>query len=97
MGGTVCLMAAAAAPEKVKRLVLLDPAIMPRAWEGHTEVRNDAPLVLGALRRRSVFPDRAAAIAALGRVDEVGFPNQVIADSRLLFEESGVGSQADVG
>jgi len=35
--------------------------------------------------------------SGLGRVDEVGFPNQVIADSRLLFEESGVGSQADVG
>ncbi len=41
--------------------------------------------------------DRLIAMIVLGRVDEVGFPNHLIADSRLLFGESGGGSRTDVG
>jgi pimeloyl-ACP methyl ester carboxylesterase len=65
MGGTTSLLAAAAAPERVKRLVLFDPVIFPLA--AHADAA-ESPLVQGALRRRATFPSKAAALEAyLGR------------------------------
>jgi pimeloyl-ACP methyl ester carboxylesterase len=61
MGGTTSLLAAAAAPDRVKGLVLFDPVIFP------VEAQADAaesPLVQGALRRRATFPSKPAALAA---------------------------------
>jgi pimeloyl-ACP methyl ester carboxylesterase len=65
MGGTTSLLAAAAAPERVKRLVLFDPVIFPLASQADAA---ESPLVQGALRRRASFPSKGAALAAyLGR------------------------------
>jgi len=66
MGGTSSLLAAAEAPDRVRRLVLLDPVILPpdaplatgEAAELH------ASLIEGARRRRTLFPSRAAALEA---------------------------------
>jgi pimeloyl-ACP methyl ester carboxylesterase len=66
MGGATCLMAEAVAPGRVRRLVLFDPVIMPRAMvrdPASPELRQ-SPMVQGALRRRALFADRAEAIAA---------------------------------
>lgn len=62
MGGTSSLLAAAARSERVKALALFDPVIfglgMPHAG------MTDNPLADGALRRRAVFPSKAAALEA---------------------------------
>ncbi|MBL8554468.1 MAG: alpha/beta hydrolase [Phenylobacterium sp.] len=63
MGGTTSLLAAAAAPEKVKALALFDPVIFDAARAAQDMV-GDNPLAEGADRRRAVFPDKAAALAA---------------------------------
>jgi pimeloyl-ACP methyl ester carboxylesterase len=66
MGGAACLMAEAVVPDRVARLVLFDPVIMPRDMVRDPtapEIR-DSPMVQGALRRRAVFADHAAALAA---------------------------------
>ena len=87
MGGTVALLAAAARPERVSSLVLLDPVIWPRAatlmlnlpLAGRLAGR--IPLVQGALRRRRAFPDRLAAVAAYrGRGAFRDWPDAVLAD-----------------
>jgi pimeloyl-ACP methyl ester carboxylesterase len=62
MGGTSSLLAAAAEPERVQRLVLLDPVIFPTAADP-AEV-HESPLVQGALRRRATFASRQAALEA---------------------------------
>ncbi len=77
MGGTASLLAAAERPERVRRLVLLDPVIQPpeRRGEGH------AGLAEGALRRRSDFPSREAALAAYrGRGAFRTWPEAPLAD-----------------
>ncbi len=61
MGGAVSILAAADLPGRVRRLVLLDPVMIPRR-EGVTSAEVPSPLVAGALKRRSVFPSRAAAL-----------------------------------
>lgn len=61
MGGTTSLLAAAAAPGRVKSLVLLDPVIFPAAAQADAA---ESPLVQGALRRRPTFPSKAAALEA---------------------------------
>ncbi len=61
MGATTSLLAAAQAPARVRALVLFEPVILPR---GVSEIPPEAPLPLGALRRKAVFPHRAAALAA---------------------------------
>lgn len=62
MGGTSSLLAAAASPERVKALVLFDPVIFtPSQRVGEM---GDNPLAEGALRRRAVFPSKAAAVEA---------------------------------
>lgn len=77
MGGTAALLAAAERPSRVRRLVLLDPVIPPpeRRGEGH------AGLAEGALRRRSDFPSREAALAAYrGRGAFRTWPEAPLAD-----------------
>lgn len=66
MGATVSLLAAAEAPERVRGLVLFEPVIPASTAfaAGRTGEAPDSGLVLGALRRRTVFPSRAEAIAA---------------------------------
>jgi pimeloyl-ACP methyl ester carboxylesterase len=64
MGGTTSLLAAVAAPERVRALALFDPVIVPaRAGGGAVAAANSA-MVQGALRRRATFPSRAAAFEA---------------------------------
>jgi pimeloyl-ACP methyl ester carboxylesterase len=78
MGGTTSLLAAAFAPARCRRLTLLDPVILPR---GHGEVVEDSPMVQAAKRRRAVFPNRAAAIAAYkGRGAFRTWPDAMLAD-----------------
>lgn len=62
MGGTASLLAAAAAPERVRALALFDPVFIPSNPQ-NTGI-EDSPLVQGALRRRSTFSSKAAAIEA---------------------------------
>jgi pimeloyl-ACP methyl ester carboxylesterase len=63
MGGTLSLLAAAAAPEKVRALALFDPVILPPNLDRPLEM-NDSTWALGASRRRQVFDSRDAAVAA---------------------------------
>lgn len=63
MGGTVCLLAAAQAPERARNLVLLDPVVTvdsvpPSGGEA------EKCMVDATRRRRATFPSRAAAIEA---------------------------------
>lgn len=65
MGGTVSLLTAAEAPERVRALALFDPVILPPRTSGEPSgVPTVSPLVAGALRRRRIFPSRAAAADA---------------------------------
>ena len=61
MGGAVSVFAAADAPCRVRRLVLLDP-VMPPAGLRFTAANAPMRLVDGALKRRAVFPRREAAL-----------------------------------
>ena len=64
MGGTASLLAAGERPERVRALALLDPVIRPPNAPGaSSELIGVSPMVQGALRRRRVFPSRAAAVA----------------------------------
>lgn len=62
MGGTSSLLAAAAAPERVRGLVLFDPVLFDPPAPGSAAA--ESPLVQGALRRRATFPSKAAALEA---------------------------------
>ena len=70
MGGAVSLMAAAARPDKVKALVLIEPVLMPRAfWWRMMLVQlglraSEPGLAERALKRRDVFPSLEMAMAA---------------------------------
>lgn len=63
MGATTCLLAAAVEPARVKALALFDPVLFDHA-RAAVEQSGDNPLAQGADRRRAVFPDKAAAVAA---------------------------------
>lgn len=63
MGATTCLLAAAVEPARVRALALFDPVLFDHA-RAALEQSGDNPLAQGADRRRAVFPDKAAAIAA---------------------------------
>lgn len=87
MGGTAALLAAAERPGRVSSLVLLDPVIWPRPMTLAMNLplagvlSSRIPLVRGALRRRTRFPDRAAAVAAYrGRGAFKGWPDTMLAD-----------------
>jgi pimeloyl-ACP methyl ester carboxylesterase len=88
MGGTVSLLTAAAVPGKVRGLVLLDPVIMPRLMVLYAQAPwtsgalwKKMPMVQAALRRRAVFDDRDAVIAAYtGRGAFKTWPEAMLAD-----------------
>ncbi len=73
MGGAVSLMAAAARPDKVKALVLVEPVLMPRSLWWRTMLtrfglRSGEPgLAERALKRRDVFPSPEMAATAYRR------------------------------
>ena len=66
MGGTSSLLAAAEAPGVVRRLVLLDPVILPPNMrvEAAGEANRPTSMIEAARRRRAVFPSRSAALSA---------------------------------
>jgi pimeloyl-ACP methyl ester carboxylesterase len=83
MGGTLSLLAAAAAPRRVRGLALFDPVVMPPDVTAQARAGQlaDSPLVQGALRRRSVFPSHEAVIAAYtGRGAFKTWSAQMLAD-----------------
>lgn len=83
MGGTTGLLAAACAPERVRRLILVDPVILPPGAPREAGEANvlHASLIEGALRRRTVFPSRRAAMEAyVGRGAFATWPKGMIAD-----------------
>ncbi len=87
MGGTSSLLAAAARPDRVSRLVLMDPVILSRPMTfvvGLPLLRllpRNMPLVKGALRRRATFDDRKQALDAYrGRGAFKGWPDMMLAD-----------------
>lgn len=87
MGGTSSLLAAAERPERVSRLVLLDPVVWTRPavflfnlpFAGLMSDR--IPIVKGALRRRNRFDSRLQALDAYrGRGAFRGWPDMMLAD-----------------
>lgn len=88
MGGTVSLLAVAARPDAVKGLVLLDPVIMPRLVALYAQVPwtsgalwKQMPIAQAAMRRRAVFDDREAVVAAYtGRGAFKTWPETMLAD-----------------
>ncbi|ACA15430.1 alpha/beta hydrolase fold [Methylobacterium sp. 4-46] len=88
MGGAAALLATARRPDRVRNLVLLDPVILRRrdALVARLPVlrrliRRHSPLADMALRRRPVFPSRAAAQAAYrGRGAFRTWPDAALAD-----------------
>lgn len=87
MGGTSALLAAARRPDRVSKLVLLDPVIW-RRWVVTAfhlplldRLASRIPLVRSALRRRAVFDSREQAMAAyVGRGAFRGWPEIMLAD-----------------
>ncbi|HEX5379705.1 MAG TPA: alpha/beta hydrolase [Phenylobacterium sp.] len=83
MGGTCSLLCAAAAPQRVRGLALFDPVVMPPELVAQSRAgkMTASPLVQGALRRRAVFPSRAAVIEAYtGRGAFRSWPPEMLAD-----------------
>ena len=78
MGGTVSLLAAAQAPDRVRRLVLFDPVIPPAELRG---AARSSPMVQAAARRRAEFPSRADALNSYrGRGAFKTWPEAMLAD-----------------
>ena len=87
MGGTSALLAAAERPDRVSKLVLLDPVIWSPLWSVLfrlpllDRLPSRAPLVRNALRRRDRFDSREQALTAyLGRGAFRGWPEMMLAD-----------------
>lgn len=83
MGGASCLGAAARAPERVRRLLLVDPVILSRDMldGAGTGERPHSPLIEGARRRRAEFASRAAAFDSYRRRSAFsGWPDDMLAD-----------------
>ena len=87
IGGTSGLLAAAERPERVSRLLLLDPVIWRREMMlvmnlpliGRLADRN--PIVAGTRKRRALFDSREQAMAAYrGRGAFKGWPDLMLAD-----------------
>lgn len=87
IGGTSGLLAAAERPQRVSRLLLLDPVVWPRpmvmalnlplAWR----LSRNNPIIARTLKRRAVFDSREQALAAYrGRGAFRGWPDMVLAD-----------------
>jgi pimeloyl-ACP methyl ester carboxylesterase len=67
LGGVASLLGAAARPRRVKALALFDPVILSRQMiadiaAGVGPSMAESPMVLGARRRRAVFPSRQAVV-----------------------------------
>ena len=89
MGATASLLAAATEPDRCRRLALFDPVILPPGMAG---VSAESPMILGAKRRRAVFPSRAAAITSYtGRGAFKTWPAAILAD----YVEAGFRETAD--
>jgi pimeloyl-ACP methyl ester carboxylesterase len=80
MGGTTSLLTAAETPGRVRGLVLLDPVILPRGV-AEDAVALHSPMIGAALRRRSIFPSREAALETYrGRGAFTGWPEAMLTD-----------------
>jgi pimeloyl-ACP methyl ester carboxylesterase len=97
MGGTACVMAAAARPERVRGLALFDPVIMPedlgrRIAAGEAPALAQSPLALGAAKRRAVYVSRQDAFDRYkGRGAFTTWPDAALAD----YVEDGFRDRAD--
>ena len=88
MGGTVALLAAAKASQRVRDLALFDPVMlgpigvaMAHMPFANTMAAKRAPIAVAAARRRSVFESRAAAFKAYkGRGAFKTWPDAVLKD-----------------
>jgi pimeloyl-ACP methyl ester carboxylesterase len=87
MGGTSALLAAAERPDKISRLVLFDPVIMPRgvslmmALPGLRTLARHWPITKGAVRRRNQFDSPEQALASWrGRGAFKGWSEMMLAD-----------------
>jgi len=87
IGGTSGLLAAAERPERVSRLLLLDPVIWSRPMTAALglplvgRLSQRSPIVTGTLKRRAVFDSREQALAAYrGRGAFKGWSDRVLAD-----------------
>ena len=94
LGATSSLLAAGQVPERVRALALFEPVLLDGAGPG-TDF-SGLPLVQGALRRRELFPDRAAALAAYrGRGAFEGWSEAMLADYvQAGFRETADGQAA---
>lgn len=100
MGATVAVLAAALRPDKVSRLALLDPVVMPPVVSrlmtlplvGRATRRH--PFVGAAMRRRRQFPSRMAALEAYRERGAFrGWPETTLrafVDSALIQDGAGV-------
>lgn len=88
MGGTASILAAGAAPARVKGLALFDPVMLPPVgvllahlpWARSTTARR-MPIAVKAARRRSLFDSRAAAFKAYhDRGAFKGWPDAMLKD-----------------
>lgn len=81
MGGTACVLAQAEDRERIRRLVLFDPVVTPPIGEVDPAQFANSPMVQGALKRRSVFPDRQTVVTAYtGRGAFKTWPAEMLAD-----------------
>ncbi|MEO7027719.1 MAG: alpha/beta hydrolase, partial [Caulobacteraceae bacterium] len=83
MGGTVALLAAAEAPTLARRLLLVDPVVLPpgERISPRSVGSVHSPLYVGALKRRREFADRAAALSAYReRGAFAGWREEMLAD-----------------
>jgi len=76
MGATASLMAAAIRPEAVKALVLIEPVLMPKSWQG-----GDNELAQRAAKRRDIFESAEEAFAVYrGRGAFKTWPDDTLRD-----------------
>lgn len=81
MGGTACVLAQAHDASRIRNLVLFDPVVTPAPGEIDPAQFANSPMVQGALKRRSVFPDRPAVVTAYtGRGAFKTWPAEMLAD-----------------
>lgn len=82
IGGCVSLLAAAERPERVKRLVLFDPVVLPRGQSAELRAAGfDSPIARAARVRRNAFASRADAYDAYRqRTVFRGLSDQVLFD-----------------
>lgn len=100
IGGVSSLLAAAEVPERVSRLLLLDPVIWGRLTvamfhvPGLQRVASHVPIVKSTLRRRAVFESHEQALNSWrGRGAFKGWPEAALADyvsSGLVESEDGL-------